>query len=133
MQSHTDGTSIITTVSAEAAALYTKGVALLITSSPDARNKLRAAVEADSHLAVAFAALAVDDQSHGLTSEGNQAIALSLARMHGTTRRERQHVEIVALVLRGDVARARALRAAHLAEFPLDSLIVHLLEPFDPA
>jgi hypothetical protein len=131
MQSHTDGTNIITTACAEAATLYTKGVALLLQSSPDARNQLRAAVKADSHLAVALAALAVDAHSHGRSSECDQAIAFSLARMHGTTRRERQHVEIVALVLRGDVDRALALRAAHLAEFPLDSLIAHLLEPLD--
>jgi len=133
MQSHTDGTNIITTGSAKAATLYTKGVAFLIRSSPNARNKLRKAIEADTHLSVALAALAVSAHSHGLDSECRQAIALALASAHRTTRRERQHVEIVALVLKGDVGRARALRAAHLAEFPHDSLIVHLLEPVDPA
>ena len=133
MPSNTDGTITITitTASAEATMLYTRGVALLIRSSPDAENNLRAAVEADSRLAVALAALAVDAHSRGRKSEGDEAIALSLARMQGTTRRERQHVEIVALVLRGDIDRARALGAAHLAEFPRDSLIAHLVETLD--
>src|SRR4051812_11808044 len=132
MQSHTDGTNVITTASAEAASLYTTGVDLLVSSSPDARTKLRAAVEADGRLAVALAALAIDAKGRGLDPEGDQLIAVALAHAHGTTRRERQHVEVVALVLRGHIDRARALGAAHLAEFPLDSLIVHLLEPVTP-
>ena len=127
MQSHTDGANTITTDSAEAAANYAMGVELLIRSSPDVRTKLRAALEADSHLAVALAAIAVDARSRGWTHECDQAIARALTAAHGTTRRERQHVEIVALVLAGDVERARALRAAHLEEFPNDALIAHLL------
>ena|SRR5947209_607126 len=132
MQSHTDGTNIITTASAAAAVLYARGVECLIRSSPDAGDNLRAAVRLDSHLAVAFAALAVAAASHELDSERDASIACALAEVHGTTRRERQHVEIVALVLSGDISRAGALRAAHLAEFPLDSLIGHLLDPVEP-
>ena len=60
--------------------------------------------------------------------ESERAVARVLMAAHGATRRERQHVEIVALVLVGDVTRARALRAAHLAEFPGDVLIVHLFD-----
>jgi hypothetical protein len=133
VQSHTDGTNIITTNSADAATFYAEGVALLIRSSPDAQSSLRTAVAADGHLSVALAALAVDAQSHGFDYECDQVIARALVAAHGTTRRERQHVEIVALVVRGDLDRAHALRAAHLAEFPNDALIVHLLEPIDPA
>src|SRR5436309_15932083 len=109
MHSHTDGTNIITTISAEAVSLYATGVDLLVSSSPDARTKLRAAVAADGHLAVALAALAIDAKERGLDPDCDQLIAVALAHVHGTTRRERQHVELVALVLRGDVDRARAL------------------------
>ena len=59
-------------------------------------------------------------------TEPEQTLARVLAATRGATRRDRQHIEIVALAILGDVARARALRAAHLAEFPDDVLIVHL-------
>ena len=68
------------------------------------------------------------DGTHHFTTESERAVARVLDEAHGTTRRERQHIEIVALAFVGDVARARALRAAHLAEFPDDVLIVHLFD-----
>lgn len=61
-------------------------------------------------------------------TDSEQVLARVLTATRGAARRERQHVEIVALAFVGDVARARALRAAHLAEFPDDVLIVHLFE-----
>ena len=66
--------------------------------------------------------------THHITTESERAVARVLTAASGATRRERQHVEVVALVLVGDVARARALRGAHLAEFPDDVLIVHLFD-----
>lgn len=127
MQSYTDGANVITTASAAAAASYARGVELLIRSSPLAAGELRAAVGADSGLAVAQAALAVDARSQGAEDDCAEALGLAVAAAPGATRRERQHVEIVSLVLRGQFGRARALRAAHLAEFPGDRLIRHLL------
>jgi DNA-binding FadR family transcriptional regulator len=132
MQPQTDGANSITTESAAAAALYTEGVELLIRSSPDARKQLLDAVTADADLAVALAAVAVDARSRGFENECDQAIERAVTAAHGITRRERQHVEIVALVLTGHVDRARALCAAHLAEFRHDALIAHLLEPLEP-
>jgi hypothetical protein len=61
-------------------------------------------------------------------TESEQAVLRVLAAARGATRRERQHVEIVALAFVGELIRARALRAAHLAEFPDDVLIVHLFD-----
>jgi len=43
------------------------------------------------------------------------------------TRRERQHDEIVGLLLTGEVARACALAAEHLDEFPTDQVVSRLL------
>jgi hypothetical protein len=51
----------------------------------------------------------------------------ALAASTPATRRERQHIEIVMIALRGDRARARALGAGHLTEFPDDALIRHLV------
>ena len=47
--------------------------------------------------------------------------------MHDLTRAERQHREIVSLLLAGDRARGRALAMEHLAEFPDDLVVTRLL------
>ena len=46
------------------------------------------------------------------------------------TRRERQHDEIVGLLLTGEVARACALAAEHLDEFPSDQVVSRLLSTY---
>jgi DNA-binding GntR family transcriptional regulator len=131
MEQQTDGTNIITTGSAEAAAFYTNGVIMLIRASADARQQLLDAISTDAHLAVALAAFAVDARTRGFENECDQVIERAMTATHGITRRERQHVEIVALVLAGDIDRARALGAAHLKEFR-DPLIDHLFAPSRP-
>jgi hypothetical protein len=44
----------------------------------------------------------------------------------GLTRRERQHLDVVAAVLAGDAARASGLAAEHLVDFPGDRLVAAL-------
>ena len=128
MQRQSDGANSITTGSAEAAAFYSNGVTMLIRASPDARQQLLDAISTDPELAVALAACAVDARTRGFENECDRVIERAMTASHGITRRERQHVEIVALVLAGDIDRARALGAAHLQEFR-DPLIDHLLAP----
>jgi hypothetical protein len=84
-------------------------------------------VEADGQLAVAFAALAVSLASSDAPAEAEEALARAGVGARAGTRRERQHVEVVGLLLAGDLGRARALAADHLAEFPADQLIRHLV------
>jgi DNA-binding GntR family transcriptional regulator len=84
-------------------------------------------VEADGHLGVAFAALAVSLVSTDAPAEAEEALARAAASARSGTRRERQHVEVIGLLLAGDPGRARALAADHLAEFPADQLIRQLV------
>jgi hypothetical protein len=99
----------------------------LLGGSAEAARWLRLAVETDPDLGVAFAALAVAQRSSGDPAEANEALARATASGRLGTRRERQHIEIVGLLLSADLGRARALAAAHLAEFPTDQLIRHLV------
>ena len=46
------------------------------------------------------------------------------------TRRERQHDEIVGLILTGEVVRGCALAAEHLGEFPTDQVVSRLLSTY---
>ena len=43
------------------------------------------------------------------------------------TRRERQHIEVVRLILSGERERAAVLGREHLREFPSDLLVAELL------
>ena len=125
---------VITTESAGAAAFYAEGVQLLIRSSPDAVVSLRAAVEADSSLGVALAALVLSGSAGTVPDEDVLgALERSLAGSSSATRRERQHMEIIAIAVGGDRERALALGSDHLREFPDDVLVAHLVaRPSNP-
>ena len=125
---------VITTESAGAAACYAEGVQLLIRSSPDAVVLLRAAVEADASLGVALAALLLSSSGGaGPDEDLLGALERSLAGSSSATRRERQHMEIIAIAVGGDRERARALGCDHLREFPDDVLVAHLVaRPSNP-
>ena len=117
---------VVSTDSAEAAAWYAEGVCLLLRSPSDATWALRAALGADPSLGVALAALAVAAAERS----GDVPVDLleaALAASSSATRRERQHIEIVAAALSGDTQRARALSYEHLAEFPSDLLVASVV------
>ncbi len=119
---------VISTRSAEAAAYYAEGVQLLISGSAAAVPVLQAALAADPSLGVVIVAIAVTRfDAEGAISVELDVLERALATSSPATRRERQHIEIVMVALRGDMARARALGAEHLSEFPADVLIRHLV------
>ena len=123
---------VVSTDSAEAAAWYADGVSQLIRSPPDAIPALRAALAADPSLGVALVALAV------ATAERSEDVPVDLleaavASSSSATRRERQHIEILAAALSGDAPRARALSYEHLAEFPTDLLVASVMARHCPA
>lgn len=129
MSQNTDGTHVVTTRSAEAAAHYRDGLTYVVKTSALARSSAAfdAAVTADDHFAVALAALAVVLDAGGMARESAVALARAGVGIGRATRRERQHVEIVGLFLGADRSRARALGAAHLQDFAGDVLISWLM------
>jgi hypothetical protein len=119
---------VISTRSEEAAAHYAEGVQLLISGSPAAVPVLEAARTADPSLGVLIVAIFMTRfDAERANNVDFDALELALAASSSATRRERQHIEIVLVALRGDLARARALGAEHLTEFPADVLIRHLV------
>jgi hypothetical protein len=125
---------VVTTSSADAAASYAEGVQLLLSESPNAVPVLGAAVAADPSFAMVYAALALATADQ---TEANEEVADALERnlvgCTRATRRERQHMEIIALAVRGDRERAHALGRGHLHEFPDDMLIAHVVARSDRA
>ena len=119
---------VISTRSAEAAAHYAEGVQLLISGSPAVIPVLQAALAADPSLGVVLIAIAMTRFDAAPPTRADlDLLEYALAASSSATRRERQHIEIVMVALHGDLARARALGAGHLTEFPDDALIRHLV------
>jgi hypothetical protein len=124
----TDGRGLaVSTKSFASAVAYTRGLDLLLVSSPEAESALRIAVEADSDFVLARVALAC-----ALVTADKPAESALCDRSLGSaaiapTRRERQHIEVIRLVLSGERDRAAVLGREHLREFPSDILVAHVL------
>ena len=90
------------------------------------RSLLRAAVESDPHFELAQVALACALAAAGMPPEAPRCDC-SPPSCRASTRRERQHIEVVRLVLSGERERAAVLGREHLREFPGDILVAHIL------
>ena len=124
---HDFGNLVITTDAAAAADAYSRGVQLLIFSSAEAEAVLRDAVRADPNFALATVALGLAVDARGLAAEGHDRADRADTTLAGATRRERQHIEVIRLVLSGERERAAVLGREHLREFPNDVLVAHVL------
>ena len=118
---------VITTDAASAAHAYSRGVQLLITSPDDAEAELRVAVTADPHFALARVALDLAVDARGIAAEDHKCADRADTTSVRATRRERQHVEVIRLVLSGERERAAVLGREHVREFPTDVLVAHVL------
>jgi hypothetical protein len=74
-----------------------------------------------THLAIEHALLAVLAARGGDTVNAAEHIARAAQQSRTTARRERQLVEIAALVVTGDTDRAAGLALEHLVGFPDDA------------
>ena len=124
---HDFGDLVITTDAASAAYAYSRGIQLLITSPVDAEALLRAALAADPNFELATVALALAVDTRGLAAEHHECGDRTATTFAGATRRERQHIEVIRLVLSGERERAAVLGREHVREFPNDVLVAHVL------
>jgi hypothetical protein len=117
----------LSTTPAAAAMLYHQGVALLVCGRPaDAIRLLQAAITIDGQFAVALAALAVAEIEVFDDDRWRRTIDRA-TRQRNISRRERQHVAVIALALDGRLTRASALGREHLQEFASDVAVTHAL------
>ena len=114
----------IGTADGEAASRYQDGVDLFMSGNPGGEAALREAAAADPGFALAPAALTVVLRDSGRRDEAKETADLARSLAAGATRREKQHVEAIAVMADGDGPRSFALMRDHLAEFPRDALIL---------
>ncbi|TPG44816.1 tetratricopeptide repeat protein [Roseomonas nepalensis] len=117
----------ISTASDLAAERYREGVDLMLSTWPGAAEALEGAIAADPGFALAHAARA---RLHAMRSEpaaakARIATALEAVARRGTER-ERNHVEILSLVLNGRTAEAIDRVSAHADAWPRDVVILSL-------
>jgi hypothetical protein len=127
------GGLLISTDAAAAARSYCQGIELLVGASPDADAALRDAVVVDPQFALGWIALAVVARVGAHGAECADCLGRVATLPAGTTRRERQHVEIIRLFVAGDHCRAAVLGREHLREYPTDALVEFALRSWGPA
>jgi hypothetical protein len=115
-----------------AASAHDRAVALLVKGDVRAAvTAFRGAITEDPCFALGYAGLAVALSALAEEDEREDAVeSLTQARRcsRRLSRRERHHVEVVVLALRGRTSRASALGREHLDEFPADTVVHFVLE-----
>lgn len=114
----------LTTSSAKAAELYSRGLDHSLAAEAPAEECFAAAREEDAGFALAHVAEARMLQFRGKAAEAKQAAARARELAPAATRREQQHIDCIATAVDGDPASALAKLRAQVAEFPLDAFVL---------
>ena len=116
----------LTTESQRAADYYVDALDMFIAQTYGVEQEFERAVEADEGLAVAHAALGLLQLYRSAPDEAKESAARAKALAVNATKRERQQVEAIGLMVNGRNDKAYRLIQEHLKEFPRDILMVRL-------
>jgi tetratricopeptide (TPR) repeat protein len=116
----------LSTESPVAGEQYVLAVEKLLSANVGAEDALGRAIAADPDFALAHAARARTLQLRGALPEARVAAARAVELSPSTTRRERGHIEAIALNVGADMPRTLAHVLEHLREFPRDGLVLSL-------
>jgi hypothetical protein len=114
----------VSTASPDALAWYVRGIDRALAGNAGVQEALERAEQADEGFALAQIALAREAQFRGRVAEARERAARARKLAAGTTRRERQHVEAIAVAIDGNPPRSLELVRAHLDEFPRDAYVL---------
>ena len=129
----TNGTAItdryelpLTTESRTAADHYVAALDMFIAQTYGVEREFGRAVEADESLAVAHAAIGLLQLYRNAPDDAKRTAARAQKLAVNASRRERQQVETISLMINGRNDKAYKLIQEHLKEFPRDILMVRL-------
>jgi hypothetical protein len=124
---------MVLTTTASAARHYRRGVAHVLAGKVrSAQRAFDNATRQDPGFAVGHASVALTQYAQSDNSSRAAIQARDSLRWRAT-RRERQHVEVLATLVEGDPSRAVALGREHLGEFPLDLVVFRAVVSVHPA
>lgn len=112
------------TTTAEAAGHYRQGMDCALAANAGSVPHLEAAVRADESFALAHAALAGLYAMRGDKPRKEEALRQAARFAPHATFRERQHVEIITRIQRGEKGDTYGLLRDHLRDFPADAYIL---------
>jgi tetratricopeptide (TPR) repeat protein len=117
----------VSTHSTTAVEYYITGLDLILSGNIGAEAELAAALVEDEGFALAHAALATLDARLRRFDEARGHAEQARKMAEGTTRRERQHVEVIAAALTGSTPQAARLALEHLDDFPGYAVVMQQL------
>jgi len=118
----------ITTRSTTAADNLGEGLDLLLEQNFGTEQRFQKAAEADEGFALARVGLAFAYMAAARPVDARKSAQQAQSLAPGTTRREQQQIEIIALWTKGQGPEALGLIHQHLAEFPRDMLMVRVAQ-----
>jgi len=114
----------LTTTSVAARDAYVTAVDRLLAAGAETEQAFAAATELDPHFALAHAGRARCLALYARGAEARATAARARELAVSATRRERQHVEALALAIEGQPAASLTSTLAHLDEFPRDAMVL---------
>ena len=117
----------LTTDSEPAAAAYREGIDCILSGWIGADEALNRAIAADPDFGLAYIARARVHQLYAQSADARAMASRARELAARATRRERQHVEVLAAAVEGRPAAALAGAEEHLEEFPRDALVLAAL------
>ena len=116
----------LTTESQRAADHYVNAVDMFIAQTYGVEKEFERSVEADEGLAVGHAAIGLLQLYRSAPDEAKKSASHAKALAVHATRRERQQVEAISLMIHGQNEKAYRLIQEHLKEFPRDIMMLRL-------
>jgi Mg-chelatase subunit ChlI len=114
----------LSTASAAARDAYVAAVDRLLAAGAESEQAFAAVIELDPEFALAHAGRARCLALYARGPEARAAAAQARELAASATRRERQHVEALALAIEGQPATSLAATLTHLDEFPRDAMVL---------
>jgi tetratricopeptide (TPR) repeat protein len=114
----------VSTTSSIALDAYVEGVDRVLSANAGAEESFDRALATDPGLALAHVGRARSLLLQARPREAREAAARARDLSAGVTRRERGHVEALAITVEGDSARALRAIEGHLGEFPRDAMVL---------
>ena len=114
----------VTTTSARAAQLYGEGVDLMLAGEFGGEAKIEEALQEDPDFALGRVTHARNLQLRGRIPEARELATVVQAASSHVSRREQQHVDVIAAAILGTGDQALAKVREHIAEFPRDAYVL---------
>ncbi|MEM7018010.1 MAG: tetratricopeptide repeat protein [Pseudomonadota bacterium] len=115
----------VSTTSVQACDLYIDTIDRMLAADEGIVDALNATLQADPEFALAHAAQAREHQLHGRIKEARASAETAMELGARTTRRERQHIEIIQHLVSGQMPKSLELTREHLKDFPRDAFVMN--------